>query len=68
MMIEPAPHELSQTAFIATFGGIYEHSPWVAETLYDQGLSKDDGDPKTLAARMAAIVDAAGRERQMELL
>ena len=68
MMIEPAPHKLSRTAFIATFGGIYEHSPWVAETLYDQGLSKDDGDPTKLAERMAAIVDAAGNERQMELL
>ena len=67
-MIELAPHELSRTAFIATFGGIYEHSPWVAETLYDQGLSKDDGDPAKLAERMAAIVDAAGDERQMTLL
>ena len=67
-MIEPAPYELSRTAFIATFGGIYEHSPWVAETLYDQGLSKDDGSLTKLAERMAAIVDAAGDERQMALL
>ena len=68
IMIEPAPHELSRAAFIATFGGIYEHSPWVAKTLYEQGLSKDDSDPTKLAERMAAIVDAAGDERQMELL
>ena len=68
MMIEPAPHELSRTAFIATFGGIYEHSPWVAEILYDQGLSKDDDDPSKLTERMVAIVNAAGNERQMELL
>ena len=67
-MIEPAPHELSRTAFIAKFGGIYEHSSWVAETLYDQGLSEDDGDPTRLAKRMAAIVDAAGDERKMALL
>ena len=67
-MIEPTPHELSRTAFIATFGGIYEHSPWVAETLYDQGLSNGDGDPTKLAERMAAIVDAAGDERQVALL
>ena len=67
-MIKPAPHELSRTAFITKFGGIYEHSPWVAETLYDQGLSKGDGDPTKLAERMAAIVDAAGDERQMALL
>ena len=68
MITKPAPHELSRTAFIATFGGIYEHSPWVAETLYDQGLSKNDGNPIKLAERMAAIVDAAGDERQMALL
>ena len=68
MMIEPAPHELSRTAFITKFGGIYEHSSWVAETLYDQGLSEDDGDPTRLAKRMAAIVDASGNERQMALL
>ena len=68
MITKPAPHELSRTAFIATFGGIYEHSPWVAEMLYDQGLGKNDGNPIKLAERMAAIVDAAGDERQMALL
>ena len=68
MMIEPAPHELSRATFIATFGGIYEHSPWVAEMLYDQGLGKNDGNPIKLAERMAAIVDAAGDERKMALL
>ena len=67
-MTKPAPHELSRMAFIATFGGIYEHSPWVAETLYDQGLSKDDSNPTKLFKRMAAIVDAAGDKRQMALL
>ena len=67
-MIEPAPHELSRTAFIAKFGKIYEHSPWVAETLYDQGLSKDDSDPTKLSERMAAIVDAADDERKLALL
>ena len=67
-MIKPAPHELSRTAFIATFGSIYEHSPWVAETLYDQGLGKGDSNPTKLAGRMAAIVDMASDERQMALL
>ena len=68
MITKPAPHELSRMAFIATFGGIYEHSPWVAEMLYDQGLGKNDGNPIKLAERMAAIVDAAGDERKMALL
>ena len=68
MITKLAPHELSRTAFIATFGGIYEHSPWVAEMLYDQGLGKNDDNPIKLAERMAAIVDAAGDERKMALL
>jgi OHCU decarboxylase len=68
MMIEPAPLELSRTAFIATFGGIYEHSSWVAETLYDQGINQNDSDPVKLAIRMAEIVDAVGAERKMALL
>ena len=68
MIIKPAPHELSRTAFIATFGGVYEHSPWVAEMLYDQGLDTNDSNPIKLAERMASIVDAAGDERKMALL
>ena len=68
MMIKPAPHELSRTDFLAAFGGIYEHSPWVAETLFESGLTPRDADPAVLAKRMADIVDAAGHEKQMELL
>ena len=68
MKIKPEPYKLGKTAFLATFGGIYEHSPWVAETLYYQGLDKSDSCPKKIAARMAAIVDSAGAEKQMRLL
>ena len=68
MTIKPAPHHLSRADFIAAFGGIYEHSPWVAERLFDVGLSAHDADPTNLARRMAEIVDAAGYDKQMALL
>ena len=68
MTIKPAPHRLSRADFIAAFGGIYEHSPWVAERLFDAGLSAHDADPANLARRMAEIVDAAGYDKQMALL
>ena len=68
MTIKPAPHHLSRADFIAAFGGIYEHSPWVAERLFDAGLTAHDADPASLARRMAEIVDAAGYEKQMALL
>ena len=68
MTIKPAPHHLSRADFIEAFGGIYEHSPWVAERLFDAGLTARDADPASLARRMAEIVDAAGYEKQMALL
>jgi len=67
-LIDPPPHSLSRTAFINVYGSIYEHSPWVAETLYDSGLTETDRDPNHLAGRMAAIVNAGGTARQMALL
>ena len=68
MTIKPAPNHLSRAEFIAAFGGIYEHSPWVAETLFESGLTAQDADPVILAKRMAEIVDTAGYEKQMALL
>lgn len=53
-------------AFIARFGGIYEHSPWVAEAVYDHGFDGDSFDK--LPERMAAIINDAGYERQLVLL
>ena len=68
MTIKPAPHRLSRADFTAVFGGIYEHSPWVAERLFDAGLSAHDANPANLARRMAKIVDAAGYDKQIALL
>ena len=68
MTIKPAPNHLSRADFIAAYGGIYEHSPWVAERLFDAGLNAHDANPANLARRMAEIVDAAGYDKQMALL
>ena len=52
-----------KAAFVRRYGGIYEHSPWVAEGAWEQGVTADN-----LAAVMAAVVDAAGYERQLALI
>lgn len=31
-------HTMAKDAFMAKFGGVFEHSPWVAETVYDQEM------------------------------
>lgn len=60
------PSRLDREAFVARFGGVYEHSPWVAEALWNAGPAPDDA--AALADAMAAIVEAAGAEAQLALL
>ena len=66
----PAPR--SKSAFIDQLGGVYEHSPWVAE-IYSEARWEElkDGEPldaERLADAMAEIVDAADRETKLALL
>jgi len=61
-----APERISRDAFITRFGGVYEHSPWVVEAIFDDGNVADD--LSQLAQAMAAVVDGASGERQLALL
>jgi len=58
------PTQLTRTLFVERFGGIYEHSAWVAQAAYDRGLA-DTADG--LAATMAAAV-AGGTQAQKRAL
>ena len=51
--------------FIARFGGIYEHSPWVADVAWK---SRPFADRAALEQALRAAVQSAGRARQLELL
>lgn len=54
-------------AFVARYGGIYEHSPWVAEKTADV-LGEATVDAERLAEMMADCVDNASRENQLALI
>ena len=54
-------------AFIAKYGGVYEHSPWVAEQVADT-VSATETDLELLARLMADVVDNASTERQLALI
>jgi len=56
---------LSREEFIATLGGIFEHSPWVAEAVAD---ARPFGTIAALHAAMVKVVMAAAPERQLALL
>jgi len=67
-MLSPRPSTLDRAAFVEAYGGIYEHSPWVADAVYDAGLGSADDDPGALAGRMAQVVDAADYGAKLALL
>ena len=57
---------MSAQDFIDRFGGIYEHSPWVAEQAAP--VLGEDADVNEIARIMADCVDNASRERRLELI
>ena len=54
------------TDFVDKYGGVYEHSPWVAEQA--AAVPGDGGDIATIASVMADCVDNATNEQQLALI
>ncbi len=54
----------NKRAYIGRFGGVYEHSPWVAEKAFDMGPPA----PAELPSVMRQIVENAGQDAQLALL
>jgi 2-oxo-4-hydroxy-4-carboxy-5-ureidoimidazoline decarboxylase len=58
-------NSLPREAFVGALGGIYEHSPWVAERAWDQ---RPFASIEALHGVMRAAVDGASSEVQLRLL
>lgn len=58
-------NEFDRTVFVAALGDIFEHSPWVAEAVYElRPFSRIDA----LHAAMTSAVEAAPMEQQLALI
>lgn len=62
------PSAMSEDGFVDTYGGIYEHSPWVARQTWRRGLDESHDTVEGLAAAMAATVDAADEDARLALI
>ena len=62
------PSQLSQADFVAIFADIYEHSPWVAEVVYQQGVSTEFDNITTLHQRMSEVLLSAPHAKQLALI
>ncbi len=62
------PSRLDRAQFLQIQGRVYEHSLWIAEALWAAGLKPEHDDIDVLHHDLAAIVDAAPRDKQLALL
>ena len=57
---------MTRNDFVERFGGVFEHSPWIAEGAWDAGLNLDS--VGELHARMCAVLRSASREQRLGVL
>ncbi len=62
------PDGADRADFVARFGGVFEHSPWIADDTWGAGLDMRRIDAQTLHRRMCAVFRAAPRDRQLAVL
>ena len=62
------PSRLERPVFVHMFGGVFEHSPFVAERAYDRGLSDAHDSPVGLSAAMNAAFRQASPEERLGVL
>ena len=62
------PSTLARDAFLARFGGIYEHSPWIAERAHGRELGPAHDSAIGLANALARVFRTASDEERMGVL
>lgn len=62
------PSEMNRNEFVAQFADVYEHSPWVAEAVFDDGLNPEDDHIENLHLKMSFTLLSAAKEKQLALI
>ncbi len=67
-MTRPLPHSLDRAAFVAAYGHVFEHSPWIAQAAWDAGLPADADTAEGLHRAMCAALAPAPAGRKLALI
>ena len=59
------PSLMDKTVFIKTFGGVYEHSVWIAETVFNEGISDKEDTIDSLSLRLQTVLANADKEDKL---
>lgn len=65
---ELQPSTLSRAVFVALYGDIFEHSPWIAAKAHEGGLSPAQNTAEGLHAALLAVLENAGRDEKLALI
>ena len=59
---------MSRSAFVEAFGGVFEHSPWIAERTYERELGPAHDSAAGLHSAMARVFRSAGETERLKVL
>jgi len=68
MSLIPDPAQLDEASFVTAFGSVYEHSPWIAKTLWQNLGGKVPGSAGKLSLLMAGVLEGAAETAKLTLL
>ena len=68
LLLSPAPSQCSLEMITHHYGDVYEHSPWVAESAWQQGLTEAHDTPDALAELMGLMLQQASCEQQIKVI
>ncbi|MGJ3263661.1 MAG: allantoinase PuuE [Salinarimonas sp.] len=63
-----APADMGKPLFVAAWGDVFEHSPWIAEAAWEAGLAPETASADGLHAALMRVLDAAPPERKRALI
>jgi allantoinase len=62
------PSDMTRDEFVKTFGGVFEHSPWIAERAFDAGLGPTDDTATGVHAALTRAFRAASEDERLGVL
>ena len=62
------PSEMTKEEFVSRYGGVYEHSPWIAEQAWENGLDAIHDSVEGLSEIMREVVEGADEKSQLGLI
>jgi len=66
--IHARPSEMTKTEFVTTFGGVFEHSPWIAEQAFDLELGPAHDTATGVHSALARVFRSADDSQRLQVL